>query len=77
VTGECAFGAEPPGVGCFTDDLRRGQRPTAHDGQQGRGNRGDPLGDLGGEFVDLDSEQTQVLHQPQRQSKDDGAVGVT
>ena len=53
MTGECIFGAERAGVGCFTDNLRGGQRPAAHDGQQGWGNRGYPDGDLGGEFVDL------------------------
>jgi hypothetical protein len=44
-------------MGRFPDDLRCSQRTTAHNGQKGRGNRADPLGDLGGEFVDLDGQQ--------------------
>jgi len=38
------------------DDLRCGQRTAAHDGQKRRGNRTDLLGDLVGEFIDLDGQ---------------------
>jgi hypothetical protein len=74
VTRERVLGAKPTGVGCFADNLCRAQRPAAHNSQQRRSDRGDPDGDLGGEFVDLVGQQPQVLHQPQRQSTDNGAV---
>ena len=55
-------------------DLCCGQCAAAHDSQQRWGDRDDTFRDLGGELVDLNGEQPQMLHQAQRQPAYQGVV---
>ena len=50
------------------------QRAAADDGQQRGRDSGDSLGDLGGECVDFEGQQPQVLNEPPRQPEHQAVV---